>query len=75
MAAISTHLDARPYQVASSRELDLEFRKWDHLGTHRRVTARDAAMRVGQGDVVCEHVRHDRLVFEFSGGLFVAVGF
>lgn len=75
MAAISTHLHRKPFQVAVSADMELEFRKWNHLGTRWDVSPRNVAHKVGEGAVLAEHARHGRLVFSFSTGQFVSVGF
>jgi hypothetical protein len=76
MAAISTHLHHRPYQVATATDLNLPHRKWRHHGTFRAPTHRSAAYDVykGIGNVIDEFAGPHGIIYRFSCGLFVCVG-
>lgn len=80
MAAISTHLDVKPYQVAVSKDKNLLFRKWNHLaGFFYQPTHMSAAYAAK--NYKCEIVRSQigfgetGIIFEFADGEFVHVGF
>jgi hypothetical protein len=75
MAAISTHLDPKPYQVAISHDRDLPLRKWKHVGVIGAPSHREAAYRAGvMGNLVREYPSPHGVVYEFLCG-FVHVGF
>lgn len=65
------------YQVAVSSNMSLAHRKWTHLGTVLAVSHRSAAYASGKGhgDVMAEHQDKHGVVFEFTGSVFVKVGF
>jgi hypothetical protein len=75
MAAISTHLHHKPFQVAVAADKALPLRKWNHLGTLGAVSSREAAYRAGvPGNIIRESASAHGIVYEFLGG-FVHVGF
>lgn len=75
MIPISTHLHLKAYQVATTTNPDLPYRKWDHLGTVYAVTHRSAALNIykGEGEIVDERTTRDSVVFVFSCGMFISV--
>lgn len=75
MAAISTHLHVRPYQVAVTTDPALPYDKWKQLGINYAPTHRSAAYAVykGDGDIVGESTGFMGVVFLFSCGLSVQV--
>lgn len=75
MIPVSEHLHGRPYQVALSRDKDLVFRKWNHVGTTWAVSHGSAAFRHASGDIVRRFCGVSGIVFEFTDGTFVQVGF
>jgi hypothetical protein len=75
---ISTHLDEKPFRVATSTDRGLPLRKWKHLGTVYAVSSTSAAHQShnGAGRIVATHPGHDgRAVLEFDDGVFLSVGF
>jgi hypothetical protein len=82
VAPISDHLHTKPYQVAISLKKEPPFRKWDHKGTIHAVSPKAAAFQAhqahkskdGKGEIVSEGVRDNRIIYEFSDGIFVMVG-
>lgn len=75
MAAISTHLHDKPYQVATTMDPAKPHRKWDHRGTHYAPSHRSAAYNAykGDGDIVSESTGAVGVVYLFSCGLSVQV--
>ena len=74
MAAISTHLHHKPYQVAISKIRYAELRKWNHLGTTHCESHATAAYKHGEGAFVRELPSPHGVVFQFTDN-FVHVGF
>lgn len=73
---VSEHLHPRLYQVATSTDPDLPFRKWNQRGSHYAVSHRSAAFRFLHGDPSAEFtVQHLPGVVYECAGLFVHVGF
>jgi hypothetical protein len=78
-AAISHHLDKKPWEVAVSKDSSLPVRKWNHLGTVWAASAKSAAYQA-RADEKGEIVRtltlpgdSEAVVFEFPDGSFVRV--
>jgi hypothetical protein len=78
MAAISTHLNQKAYQIAVTRDFSLPLRKWDHKGTCWAVSARSAvyiARGELKGDIVKTHAMFDGVACEFADGVFMRVAY
>lgn len=77
MAAISTHLHNRPFQVATTTDIKLPLRKWNHLGIIWGVSHRTAAYVAMQFQhcLVQEFMCYDGLTFQFANGQYVRVTF
>jgi len=75
MAAISTHLDLKPYQVAVATDPTLPMRKWNwHRGTMWAVSAKSAAYEVNKsGDIAIDPKFPS--AFKFPDGQYVCAGF
>jgi hypothetical protein len=74
MAAISTHLHHRPYQVSVTKDPNLPYRKWRHLhGTKWAVSHKQALVVAGIPGSIVRVLNRPELVFEFSTGDFVRV--
>jgi hypothetical protein len=77
MAAVSTHLHNKPYQVANTTDPTLIFRKWNHLGNHYCPSPRSAAYSAykGEGHIESESYGAGGIIYRFSCGLYISVGF
>jgi hypothetical protein len=66
----------KPYQVASTTDPSLPYRKWNHHGTCYAPTHRSAAYNTykGNGDIIDELTGSHGVIFRFSCGLSVSVG-
>jgi hypothetical protein len=74
MAAISTHLHNRRFQVAISENKDLPLRKWNHIGTVEAVTSISAAYKVVDSTIKTSHPGFEGgVIFEFENGQFVSI--
>lgn len=75
MIPISTHLHAKPYQVATTTDTSLPFRKWDHRGTFWAPSHRSAAYDAvdGHGDIVGGKLGEHGSYYRFASGLWVCV--
>lgn len=69
---ISSHLDLKQYQIATTTDPTLPTRKWNHLRhTIWDVSAKSAAYKVNKsGDIVSQSGN----VFRFPDGQYVCVG-
>lgn len=77
MIPISEHLHDRPYQVATTTDPSLPFRKWNHRGTFYAPTHLSAAFKAltdedGTVDEADTTV-HPGIVFRTSSGLYFHV--
>lgn len=74
---ITSHLQNKPFQVATSIDRNLPIRKWNHIGTVWSVSSKTAAYDAyeGCGVLVNESTGEGgRGVYEFSDGILVSVG-